>query len=291
MTCSLPKRGYYGIRRRLAATITSSLQRHQTFKENSNRDVYPLEEKVNEFLLKMAEKHGIKVIATNGVHFTFEDDAEAHDRLIRVSMQKRFNEPRLHYTKQEWLKSTEEMNKIFAGVPQALQNTNEILDKIEFYSIDHGPIMPNFAIPEEFGTEEEYRQRLTEEDLFNEFTQDENGNVVLSKEDADKKIKRLGGYDKLYRIKFEADYLEKLTWEGAKERYGDPLTDDVKERLKFEPVYNEDDGFPRLLPYRARLHQCRQEATWRQCGSGSWFGCRKRGGILSGYNADRPHQI
>ena len=174
------------------------------------------------------------MIATNDVHFTFEDDAEAHDRLICVSMQKRFNEPRLHYTKQEWLKSTEEMNKIFADVPQALQNTNEILDKIEFYSIDHGPIMPNFAIPEEFGTEEEYRQRLTEEDLFNEFTQDENGNVVLSKEDADKKIKRLGGYDKLYRIKFEADYLEKLTWEGAKERYGDPLTDDVKERLKFE---------------------------------------------------------
>ena len=220
------------------------LQRHQTFKENSNRDVYPLEEKVNEFLLKMAEKHGIKVIATNDVHFTFEDDAEAHDRLICVSMQKRFNEPRLHYTKQEWLKSTEEMNKIFADVPQALQNTNEILDKIEFYSIDHGPIMPNFAIPEEFGTEEEYRQRLTEEDLFNEFTQDENGNVVLSKEDADKKIKRLGGYDKLYRIKFEADYLEKLTWEGAKERYGDPLTDDVKERLKFELYIMKTMGFP-----------------------------------------------
>ena len=220
------------------------LQRHQTFKENSNREVYPLEEKVNTFLLEMSKKHNIKVIATNDVHFTNEDDAEAHDRLICVSMQKRFSEPRLHYTKQEWLKSTEEMNKIFADVPEALQNTNEILDKIEFYSIDHGPIMPNFAIPEDFGTEEEYRKRLTEKDLFDEFTQDENGNVVLSQEEAEKKIKRLGGYDKLYRIKFEADYLEKLTWEGAKERYGDPLPEDVRERLKFELYIMKTMGFP-----------------------------------------------
>lgn len=220
------------------------LQRHLTFKENANRDTYPLQVKVNDFLLKMSEKHGIKVVATNDVHFTNEEDAEAHDRLICVSMQKRFSEPRMHYTKQEWLKSTEEMNKIFEDVPEALSNTMEILDKIEFYSIDHGPIMPNFAIPEEFGTEEEYRKRLSEEDLFNEFTRDENGNVVLPQEEAEKKIKRLGGYDKLYRIKFEADYLEKLTWEGAKERYGDPLPEDVKERLKFELYIMKTMGFP-----------------------------------------------
>ncbi len=220
------------------------LQRHQTFKENSNREVYPLQVKVNEVLMQMAKKHGIKVVATNDVHFTNEDDAEAHDRLICVSMQKRFYEPRMHYTKQEWLKSTEEMNKIFADVPEALESTSEILDKIEFYSIDHGPIMPNFEIPKEFGTEEEYRQRLTEEDLFNEFTRDENGNVVLSQEEAEKKIKRLGGYDKLYRIKFEADYLEKLTWEGAKERYGDPLPAEVAERLKFELYIMKTMGFP-----------------------------------------------
>lgn len=80
------------------------LQRHLTFKENANRDTYPLQVKVNDFLLKMSEKHGIKVVATNDVHFTNEEDAEAHDRLICVSMQKRFSEPRMHYTKQEWLK-------------------------------------------------------------------------------------------------------------------------------------------------------------------------------------------
>ncbi|MBD5355958.1 MAG: DNA polymerase III subunit alpha [Bacteroides sp.] len=220
------------------------LQRHQTFKENANYEAFPLQQKVNEVLIEMAKKHNIKVVATNDVHFTYEDDAEAHDRLICVSLQKRFNDQRLHYTKQEWLKSTEEMNKIFSDIPEALESTNEILDKVEFYSIDHGPIMPNFEIPKEFGTEEEYRQRFTEEDLFNEFTQDENGNVVLSREEANKKIKRLGGYDKLYRIKFEADYLEKLTWEGAKERYGDPLSPEVTERLKFELYIMKTMGFP-----------------------------------------------
>ena len=181
------------------------LQRHQTFKENANREVYVEQCKVNEHLIRYARKHNIKLVATNDVHFTNEDDAEAHDRLICVSMQKKFSEPRLHYTKQEWLKTPEEMYEIFKDIPEALETTQEILDKVEFYTINHAPIMPFFDIPKEFGTEEEYRARLTEKDLFDEFTQDENGNVVLSEEDAKKKIERLGGYDKLYRIKFEAD--------------------------------------------------------------------------------------
>ncbi|MCM1369889.1 MAG: DNA polymerase III subunit alpha [Candidatus Amulumruptor caecigallinarius] len=220
------------------------LQRHQTFKPNANRDVYAEQVKVNEQLLKFAEKYNIKVIATNDVHFTNEEDAEAHDRLICVSMQKKFSEPRLHYTKQEWLKTPEEMLDIFKDIPEALLNTQEILDKVETYSINHAPIMPFFDIPAEFGSEQEYRRRITEEDLFNEFTRDENGNVVLSEEDAKKKIARLGGYDKLYRIKFEADYLEKLTMEGAKERYGDPIPEDVRERLKFELYIMKTMGFP-----------------------------------------------
>ncbi len=159
-------------------------------------------------------------------------------------MQKKFSEPRLHYTKQEWLKSPEEMYEIFKDIPEVLSNTQEILDKVEFYTINHPPIMPFFDIPKEFGTEEEYRSRLTEKDLFDEFTQDENGNVVLSEEEAQKKIDRLGGYDKLYRIKFEADYLAKLTIEGAKEKYGDPVPDDVMERLKFELYIMKTMGFP-----------------------------------------------
>ncbi len=220
------------------------LQRHETFKENSNREVYPEQCKVNEVLVNMAKKHNIKLVATNDVHFTYEDDAEAHDRLICVSMQKTFNQPRLHYTKQEWLKSPEEMQKIFSDIPEALDNTMEVLDKIESYSIDHSPIMPFFEIPAEFGTEEEYRSRITEEELYDEFTQDENGNVVLSREEGEKKIARLGGYDKLYRIKFEADYLNKLTMEGAKKIYGDPLPEEVAERLNFELYIMKTMGFP-----------------------------------------------
>ena len=220
------------------------LQRHQTFKENANTEVYPEQVKVNKVLVGFARKHNIKLVATNDVHFTFEQDAEAHDRLICVSMQKRFSEPRMHYTKQEWLKSPAEMQEIFKDIPEALVNTGEILDKVEFYSINHAPIMPFFEIPKEFGTEEEYRARITEKELFDEFTQDENGNVGLSEEEARKKIDRLGGYDKLYRIKFEADYLNQLTLEGAKERYGDPVPPDVMERLKFELHIMKTMGFP-----------------------------------------------
>ena len=220
------------------------LQRHETFKENSNRLVYPEQCKVNDVLVALAKKHGIKLVATNDVHFTYEDDAEAHDRLICVSMQKTFNEDRLHYTKQEWLKSPDEMLKIFSDIPEALENTMEILDKVESYSIDHSPIMPFFEIPADFGTEEEYRRRITKEELYDEFTQDENGNVVLSREEGEKKIARLGGYDKLYRIKFEADYLNKLTMEGARKIYGDPLPEDVAERLNFELYIMKTMGFP-----------------------------------------------
>ena len=220
------------------------LQRHETYKENSNQEVFAEQQKVNPFLIEFSKKHNIKVVATNDVHFTFEDDAEAHDRLICVSTQKKFDEARMHYTKQEWLKTPSEMEEIFSDIPEALTNTEEILDKVEFYSIDHGPIMPEFEIPVEFGTEEEYRKKFTEEDLFNEFTRDENGNVVLSKEEADKKIKTLGGYDRLYRIKLEADYLAKLTWEGAKRLYGDPMPEDTEERIRFELHIMKTMGFP-----------------------------------------------
>ncbi|MDE6811298.1 MAG: DNA polymerase III subunit alpha [Muribaculaceae bacterium] len=220
------------------------LQRHQTFKQNANTEVYEEQKKVNEQLIRIGREQGIKLVATNDVHFVNEDDAEAHDRLICISTGKKFTEPRMHYTKQEWLKSTEEMSVIFSDIPEAIENTHEILSKVEFYSIDHSPIMPNFDIPADFGTEEEYRARITEEDLYDEFTRDENGNVVLSKEEGDKKIARLGGYDKLYRIKFEADYLEKLTMEGAYERYGNPLPPEVDERLRFELYIMKTMGFP-----------------------------------------------
>ena len=220
------------------------LQRHETYKQNANIDTYPDQIKVNEFLLEMAEKHGIKVICTNDVHFAREEDAEAHDRMICMSTNKKFLEPRMHYTKQEWLKTPAEMQTIFADVPEALTNTMEILDKIEYYSIDHGPIMPTFEIPENFGTEDEYRKKFTTEELIKEFTTDENGNVIMTDEEALKKVERLGGADRLYRLKLEADYLTKLCMDGARIRYGEKMSDEVKERLKFELHIMKTMGFP-----------------------------------------------
>ena len=148
------------------------------------------------------------------------------------------------YSKQEWFKTQAEMNEVFADLPEALATTQEIVDKVELYSIDHGPIMPNFDIPKDFGTEEEYRQRFTEAQLYDEFTQDENGNVVVDREEGEAKIKKLGGYDKLYRIKLEADYLDKLAYEGAKWRYGNPLDEETDARIKFELHIMKTMGFP-----------------------------------------------
>ena len=221
------------------------IQRHKANVPRANHETYKLQQIANAKILEYSEKYNVKVVCTNDVHFVDEENAEAHDRLICLGTGKDLDDPnRMLYTKQEWFKTKEEMNEIFADVPESLSNTMEVLSKIETYDIEHAPIMPNFEIPKDFGTEEEYRQRLTEEDLFDEFTQDENGNVVLSREDAEDKIKKLGGYEKLYRIKFEADYLKKLALDGAKERYGDPLPEEVAEQIKFELHIMKTMGFP-----------------------------------------------
>ena len=223
------------------------LQRHEVKDPNqrANRETFPLQQRANKELIKLAKEYGIKVVCTNDCHFVDQENAEAHDHLLCLSTGKELNDPtRMLYSKQEWFKTREEMNEIFADVPEALSNTLEILDKVETYSIDHSPIMPFFPIPKEFGTEEETRKRISPEELFREFTTDENGNEIMSHEEAEKKIKKLGGIDKLYRIKFEADYLAKLAYDGAKRLYGEPLTDEVYERVKFELHIMKTMGFP-----------------------------------------------
>ena len=223
------------------------LQRHEVKDphQRANRETFPLQQRANKELISLAHEYGIKLVCTNDCHFVDQENAEAHDHLLCLATGKDLDDPnRMLYSKQEWFKTREEMNAIFSDVPEALSNTLEILDKVEFYSIDHAPIMPFFPIPEEFGTEEETRKRISPEQLFREFTTDENGNEIMSHEDAEKKIKKLGGLDKLYRIKFEADYLAKLAYDGAKKLYGDPLTDEVHERIKFELHIMKTMGFP-----------------------------------------------
>ena len=223
------------------------LQRHEVKDphQRANRETFPLQQRANKELISLAHEYGIKLVCTNDCHFVDQENAEAHDHLLCLATGKDLDDPnRMLYSKQEWFKTREEMNAIFSDVPEALSNTLEILDKVEFYSIDHAPIMPFFPIPKEFGTEEETRKRISPEQLFCEFTTDENGNEIMSHEDAEKKIKKLGGLDKLYRIKFEADYLAKLAYDGAKKLYGDPLTDEVHERIKFELHIMKTMGFP-----------------------------------------------
>ena len=223
------------------------LQRHEVKDPNqrANRETFPLQQKANRVILQLAKEYGIKVVCTNDAHFVDKDNAEAHDHLLCLSTGRDLDDPnRMLYSKQEWFKTREEMNEVFADVPEALSNTIEILDKVEIYSIDHAPIMPFFPIPKEFGTEEDTRRNITPEQLYHEFTSDENGENPLPKDEADKKIKKLGGIDKLYRIKFEADYLAKLAYDGAKERYGDPLSKEVHERVKFELHIMKTMGFP-----------------------------------------------
>ncbi len=223
------------------------LQRHEvkdpTLK--ANREAFPLQQKVNHVLLQLGKEFGVKCICTNDCHFEDKETAEAHDHLLCLSTQEDLNSPtRMRYSKQEWFKTREEMNEVFQDLPEVLSNTIEILEKVEFYSIDNGPIMPFFPIPKDFGTEEEWRKKFTEQQLYDEFTTDEHGENQLSPEEGEAVIKRLGGYEKMYRIKFEADYLAKLAHDGAKKLYGDPIPDDVEKAIIFELHVMKTMGFP-----------------------------------------------
>ena len=223
------------------------LQRHEVTDPTirANRETFPLQQQANKVLIELAKEYGVKLVCTNDAHFVDKENAEAHDHLLCLSTGKDLDDPtRMLYSKQEWFKTQQEMNDIFSDVPEALANTVEILNKVETYSLDADPIMPFFPIPESFGTEEEWHQKFTEQQLYDEFTSDENGENQLPPEEGEKKIKKLGGYEKLYRIKFEADYLAELAYTGAKKRYGDPIPDDVLERVKFELHIMKTMGFP-----------------------------------------------
>lgn len=223
------------------------LQRHRVDDPNlrANRETYPLQVKSNEVMIELAKEYGIKLVCTNDCHFVNKDNAEAHDHLLCMSTGKDLDDPtRMLYTKQEWFKTQEEMNEVFGDIPEALSNTIEILNKVETYNINHDPIMPFFPIPESFGTEKDIREKYTEEDLYKEFTSDENGENQVPPEEGQKKIDHLGGYDKIYRIKFEAEYLAKLAYDGAKRLYGDPLAKEVKDRINFELHVMKTMGFP-----------------------------------------------
>lgn len=228
------------------------IQRHEVKDSNlhANHNVYPLQQRVNTVIIELAKKYNVKLICSNNCHFVKEEDAEAHDRILCLLQGKKLDDPtRKLCTKQEWLKTRGEMNEAFADIPKALSNTLEILDKVEHYSIenDHGPLLPHFSIPESFGTIEEWRKRFTAIDIVKEFTSDENGNNPMTDDQALAYIKEIKGkwwnIDRMYRVKFQSDYLTKLVYDGAARIYG-TLTPQIEERLRFELHHIKINGFP-----------------------------------------------
>ena len=138
------------------------IQRHETYDPDADRSAFPLQQKVIEAFKKLSVKYNVKIIASNDVHFINAEDAEAHDRLICINTAKDIDDPnRLRYSKQEYLKSEEEMRKIFSDIPEAIDNVAGLVAKVEKYKLDHDPIMPEFELPEDFTDKDEYLRFLT----------------------------------------------------------------------------------------------------------------------------------
>jgi DNA polymerase-3 subunit alpha len=138
------------------------IQRHETYDPEADRSAFPLQQKVIEAFRKLSAKFNVKIIASNDIHFINAEDAEAHDRLICLNTAKDLDDPnRLRYSKQEYLKSEQEMRKIFSDIPEAIDNVAELVEKVEKYKLDHDPIMPEFDLPEGYTDKDEYLRYLT----------------------------------------------------------------------------------------------------------------------------------
>jgi len=138
------------------------IQRHETYDPEADRSVFPLQQKVIEAFRKLSVKFNVKIIASNDVHFINAEDAEAHDRLICLNTAKDIDDPdRMRYSRQEYLKSEEEMRRIFSDIPEAVDNVGELVAKIEKYKLDQDPIMPDFELPEGYKDKDDYLRYLT----------------------------------------------------------------------------------------------------------------------------------
>ncbi|MFN8252575.1 MAG: DNA polymerase III subunit alpha [Ferruginibacter sp.] len=168
----------------------------------------PEQEKVNNILLKFAKKYNVKVIASNDSHYVDQGDFNAHDILLCINTGEKQATPALReftdddvlvknkrfgfYNDQFYFKKTEEMSKVFEDLPQAIDNTNEIVDKVEVLDLKRDILLPHFVVPPNFKSQDEY--------------------------------------------------LESITWAGAKERYK-ILTPETEERISFELGVIKQMGF------------------------------------------------
>lgn len=138
------------------------VQRHETNDPDADSSVFPLQQKVIDAFKKLSVKYDVKIIATNDIHFINAEDAEAHDRLICINTAKDIDDPdRLRYSRQEYVKSPQEMKDIFSDIPEVIDNVAEVVSKIEKYKLEHEPIMPDFDIPEGYRDKDDYLRNLT----------------------------------------------------------------------------------------------------------------------------------
>ncbi|MBO7207091.1 MAG: DNA polymerase III subunit alpha, partial [Kiritimatiellae bacterium] len=228
---------------------------------NDFRNLYERQVKVVKGMLELGKKLDIRVVATNDVHFLDKEDDDSHDVLLALSTGAKMSDTkRMIYTGEEWFKSEEDMRRLFAENPELIDNTLEVADRIEEYKLDSDPIMPKFDIPASFGTEEGTKEKYDEPTLTDMYPPG--------------RVDKLGGYDKVIRIQFEAEYLASLVWAGAKRRWGEELSDEVKERVQFELDTIRTMGFPGyFLIVHDYIRAAREECgVWVGPGRGSAAG-------------------
>ena len=198
--------------------------------------VYTRQQYVNETIFKLADEMGLKTVATNDVHFLTKEDGPVHDRLICLTTNANISDvKRLHYTQQEYLKSEEEMLSLFPDHPEAISNTQEVIDKIERYEIDRGHVLPKYEIDPAFLADidnqlEKYKEIIDE------------GRYSISKDKEGNEVKTYRGDEFCHSVA----YLCHITFEGARDpkRYGANLSDEQEKRLTDELKTICRMGFP-----------------------------------------------
>ncbi|MBO4656774.1 MAG: DNA polymerase III subunit alpha [Bacteroidales bacterium] len=231
------------------------VQRHKTEVPGADTKVYMMQQVVNEAIFELAAKHGVKVIATNDVHFVSKEDGPAHDRLICLTFNDNYDDPdRIRYTQQEYLKTQDEMAAIFADHPEAITNTLEVAEKVERYDIDSPAILPKFILPDDF-------------------TKDIQQYLDKYKDIIDKGLANKSGAPRGEDFAWSVAYLCHLCYKGAEERYGSELTQEQADRIKFELETISYMGFPDyFLIVQDFIQAARREGTWVGPGRGSAAG-------------------
>jgi len=202
------------------------VMKHKTEVPDLDDDVYRAQMEVNPVIFSLAEELGVKVVATNDVHFIRREDGPAHDRLICLTTNSDIDDPkRLRYTQQEFLKSEEEMAALFPEHPEVISNTLEVAGKVEAYKIDHDYILPKFRIDEDFLRD------------IDRYLEQYKPYIDAGKNDPKGHYR---GDDFCKSVAF----LCHLTYQGAHIRYGETLTPEQEERIDFELKTIASMGFP-----------------------------------------------